>query len=279
MNKSAFVLGGLAILVAAASVQASPAIFSGSSVDAVGITSLRDSFRTVIGGGTVAGANGSFGGLRREINWDGVPNGFSSPNSLPGNFFNANSPRGVVFSTPGTGFEVSANAGFGTTEFGDIDPTYATNFAAFSAQRLFTPLGSNITDVSFFLPGTNTAAVVSAFGSIFSDVDLDGSSLQFFDSNSSSLGTFAVPSLPGSKTFEFLGVVFDAPVVNRVRITSGNAALGAGVRDGDGIDVAVMDDFLYAEPQAPVPEPASIMLLGAGLAALVVGCRRRRDNG
>ena len=113
MNKHAFLLGGLAILVAAASVQASPMIFSGAATDAAGITPFRDAFRTAIGGGTVAGANGSFGGLRREINWDGVPDGFASPNNLPANFFNANSPRGAVFSTPGTGFQVSANAGFG----------------------------------------------------------------------------------------------------------------------------------------------------------------------
>ena len=40
-------------------------------------TAARDQFRADIGGGTVAGANGSFGGLRREINWDGVPDAFA----------------------------------------------------------------------------------------------------------------------------------------------------------------------------------------------------------
>ena len=46
---------------------------------------------------------GSLGTGRREINWDGVPNNFAAPNHLPADFFNVNSPRGVVFSTPGTG--------------------------------------------------------------------------------------------------------------------------------------------------------------------------------
>jgi hypothetical protein len=275
--KTMFVLAGLAMLLAAPSVQASPIVFSGTAVDVAGITPTRDAFRLAIGGGSVAGANGSFGGLRREINWDGVPDALSAPNSLPANFFNVNSPRGAVFSTPGTGFEVSANAVVATTDFGNINGTYLGNFASFSAQRLFTPIGSNVTDVSFFIPGTATPAVTSAFGAIFSDVDLNGSSLQFFDLLNNSLGTFSVPSLPGNETFEFLGVIFDSPVINRVRITSGNAALGAGTNDGGVIDVAVMDDFIYAEPQAPaaVPEPGSLMLLGSGLMAIAGRIRRR----
>src|ERR1700741_4259585 len=103
--------------------------------------------------GTTAGANGSFGGLRREINWDGVPANFSAPNNLPATFFNVNSPRGVIFSTPGTGFQVSGastDSGPGqpvAANFGNIDPSYTNTFATFSAERLFTSLGSNITDI------------------------------------------------------------------------------------------------------------------------------------
>src|SRR5882724_12588404 len=107
--------------------------FEAAGANAAAITATRDAFRVAVGGGSVAGANGSFGGLRREINWDGVPDGSSAPNNLPANFFNVNSPRGVVFSTPGTGFQVSANSGVAPIQFDNINATYSSDFAAFSA--------------------------------------------------------------------------------------------------------------------------------------------------
>ena len=230
-----------------------------------------------IGGGTTAGANGSFGGVRREINWDGVPDAFSAPNNFPGNFFNVNSPRGAVFSTPGSGFQVSANAGVNPIDFGNINPTYPSIFGEFSPQRLFTAIGSNITDVTFFVPGTTTAATTSAFGAIFTDVDLAGSTIEYFDLLNNSLGVFAVPFIAGSETFSFLGAVFDSSVIARVRITSGNTALGPN--DGGAVDVVVMDDFIYGEPTAPsaVPEPASLVLLGTGIAFAARRRRAKRD--
>ena len=35
------------------------------------------------------------------------------------------------------------------------NPTYGTIFTTFSPSRLFTPVGSNVTDGSFFVPGTS----------------------------------------------------------------------------------------------------------------------------
>jgi hypothetical protein len=254
-------------------------VFSGSGADSAAIAPIRDAFRAQIGGGTVAGANGSFGGVRREINWDGVPDTFAAPNNLPAGFFNVNSPRGVIFSTPGAGFQVSANAGVAPVNFGNVDPSYSAVFAPFSVQRLFTPLGSNITDVNFFVAGTSTPATVSAFGAIFSDADLaNTTAIQFFDGSGSALGSFFAPSAPGDQSLSFLGVAFNAGErIGRVRIITGNAALGAGIVDQNGnpFDLVVMDDFLYSEPLARVPEPTNWAMMIAGFALLGWRTRRR----
>lgn len=244
-------------------------LYSGSGADPASITAVRDSFRADIGGGTVAGANGSFGGLRREINWDGVPNSFASPNNLPANFFNANSPRGVVFSTPGSGFQVSASASAPPVRFGNFNATYPSIFQTFSAERLFAAVGSNIVDVNFFVAGTSTAGSTSAFASIFTDVDLvDTTTIEFF-SGANSLGLYAAPVADNG--LSFLGVRFNAGErITRVRITSGNAALGPN--DGAGVDVVAMDDFIFGE--TAVPEPSTLLLLAA--AFLASGVTRRR---
>jgi uncharacterized repeat protein (TIGR01451 family) len=240
-------LAGLLVLFFS-QVAVAQTIRSASGSNPADITTARDLFRADLGGGAVAGANGSFGGVRREINWDGVPDGSSAPNALPNDFFNVNSPRGVVFATPGTGFQVSATAASGTpVEFGNIDPSYPATFQTFSPERLFTPLGSNVTDIRFFVPGTTAPATVTGFGAVFTDVDTVAT-IELFDIFSTSLGVFNVPVSP-SGGLSFLGVS-DLPggPIFHVRITTGNAALGAGVVDGVGTDLVVMDDFIYSEP-------------------------------
>ena len=116
----------IAVLLAAAATpsQAALVTFSASGNNASDIQTTVDNFRTSLG--TLnANVAGSFGAGRREINWDGVPDGSSAPNNLAANFFNVNSPRGVVFSTPGSGFQVSATAASGTPiEFGNLNAAY-----------------------------------------------------------------------------------------------------------------------------------------------------------
>jgi len=262
--------------------RADPAVlFSASGATPAAIQASVDAFRAQLGtlNPNVAG---SFGSGRREINWDGVPATFSAPNNLTANFFNVNSPRGAVFSTPGSGFQVSGattDAGAGqpaAARFGNINPTYTDNFQTFSPQRLFIAIGSTITDVNFFVPGSTTPALVSGFGAVFTDVDLSNmTSLQFFDSNNNSLGTFFVAA--ANNGLSFVGVTFGQAIVSRVRITSGNTALGPTDQNGNPVDVVAMDDFIYAEPVA-TPEPTTVLLLGTGLAGIAAEVLKRRKT-
>lgn len=237
-----------------------PEIFAAGAADAAGATATLDSFRTSLG--TLNPNNpGSVGSGRREINWDAVPDTSSSPNVFPPDFFNGANPgraRGVVFSTTGSGFEVSADNDNPTAtppEFANIDASYAGLFAPFSPQRLFTAIGSNTTTVNFFVPGSPDLADTAGFGSIFSDVDIATSTrIDWLDRNGGLLASYHVPvGTVADESFSVLGAKFNAPYrVARVRIVSGNAAPAAGVAENiaGGVDLVVMDDFIYAEPVA-----------------------------
>jgi hypothetical protein len=282
----------LMLLVWTAQASATPVLFTDFGANAAGIQTGVDAFRAALGNPN-NGNLGSQASGRREINWDG---GAATDGTLAVTPFTTfQNTRGATFTTPGIGLTQTPIIG-GTVDIvpggglegslSAINATYATAFATFSPKRLFVPLGSNITDGAFFLPGSGgtVPATVRGFGVVFTDVDLEGStSLEFFDTHGSSLGIFNAPCGSGPAcsstdgTLSFLGVLFSTEEIARVRITSGNTALGPNDNPGGGVDVVALDDFLYAEPRA-VPSPAALTLLGLGLVGVVAQSwlRKRR---
>jgi hypothetical protein len=241
---------GLTLLFNLTTADANPQVFEASGATPNDIQATVDAFRNFGDFGTNNGVGGTFPHGRREINWDAVPDARSAPNLLPANFFNSNSPRGVVFFTPGTGFEVSANLVNPTNtpvRFGNINPVYPALFNTFSPQRLFTALNSTITENLFFIPGTAQAATVKGFGAVFTDVNAHHSTkIEYFDVNGNLLFSWDVLPAPNRRGgLSFLGIGFDTASVFMVRITSGDRILKA-----PNLDVVVMDDFIYGEPQA-----------------------------
>jgi hypothetical protein len=249
-----------------------PVIFQAAGPNAASIQSTVDAYRAVPGFETPNGNNpGPLGSGRREINWDGGDPTLlaTTPPVTPFNtFLNG---RGSQFTTPGLGLSQAPPSGgpqnglvglFGNATYGQI-------FTAFSPSRLFTPVGSNITEALFFIPGSNGSvpAAVRGFGAVFTDVDRQdnngsggkrgkhkgastskaGTLIEYFDLDGKLLFSGSVPASPGDGSLSFFGIVFDDARIARVRITTGNAA--PGVNDDEHNDIVMMDDFIYGEPQ------------------------------
>ncbi len=243
----------------------SPLVFQASGPTADSIEGTIDEFRTALGDPNNANNPGPLSNGRREINWDG--GGGVDATTDPVTPFNVFvNTRGGQFTTSGVGLSQAPPSGGPQNGLVGLfnNPTYATAFRAFSPLRLFTPVGSNITEGLFFVPGFNGSfpATVRGFGAVFVDVDEPngigprerrgnphGAStlVEYFGQDGRLIFSSFVPASPGNGNFSFFGIVFQNAEIARVRITTGNAA--AGPNDDDENDIVMMDDFIYGEPQ------------------------------
>src|SRR5881227_1456900 len=238
-----------------------PVVFQAAGPSGASIQSTVDAFRAVPGFETNNGNNpGPLPDGRREINWDGgSPDvlGTTAPVTPFNVFLNT---RGSQFTTPGLGLSQAPPSGGPQGGLAVLfgNPTYGTIFRTFSPQRLFTAVGSNVTEGSFFIPGTNgtVPATVRGFGAVFTDVDqqADGDPnhkastlIEYLDKDSRILFSSSVPASPGSGNLSFFGIVFSDARIAAVRIQAGNVA--PGPTDDARHDIVMMDDFIYGEPQ------------------------------
>lgn len=134
--------------------------FRATSADAPRLQPTIAEFRAVLGVNNGVGGSSATG--RREVNWDGVPPAFEDP--FPPAFFNSNSPRGILFSTPGSRLKVSGASGTPSFLFADVTAQRcgADEFAAFSPDKFLASIGSTEVDVAFFVPGTRRAPPLPA---------------------------------------------------------------------------------------------------------------------
>src|SRR5438552_10507152 len=238
-----------------------PVVFQAAGPSGASIQSTVDAFRAVPGFETNNGNNpGPLKNGRREINWDG-----GNPNVLdttaPVTPFNTFlDTRGSQFTTPGLGLSQAPPSGGPQGGLAVLfgNPTYAKTLRTFSPSRLFTPVGSNITNASFFIPGTNgtVPATVRGFGAVFTDVDQQADSnpnhkastlIEYLDKDSRILFSSSVPASPGGGNLSFFGIVFRDARIAAVRIQAGNVA--PGPNDDARHDIVMMDGFIYGEPQ------------------------------
>ena len=127
---------------------------------------------------------------------------------------------------------------------------YGTRVRTFSPPRLFSVIGSNVTEVDFVVPGGgDTPATTRGFGAVFTGVgEPDGGTLiEYFGADGTLLFSSTVPASTGDGGLSFFGIAFDDARIGWVRITSAAAVPG---RDHDGQHgIIVMDDLIYGEPQ------------------------------
>jgi hypothetical protein len=168
-----------------ASVPPSTVILAGGD-----ITTQVANFRTLLGDPSNGGTAGEQVAGRREVNWDGAAaRPFNNRDDFPADFFNNTVKAGLVYD--GAAFRNDSLL------FAGINPTYADQFKAFSPPVMFAAIGTNVITAEFRVAGSDRPGLVTGFGVVFSDVDMDNtSSMELFDKDGR-----AGPTATGSRSW------------------------------------------------------------------------------
>ncbi len=210
-------------------------VYTASGASAASLQSTVDEFREAVGPLNTPGVVQANPKGRREINWDGVPDG-----DFAFDFFNKTSARGLVLS--------SADQAIEAFRVGSGEQLGYAKVKSFSGAKVFVATGTNTYDCDFFGPGTERRGPVSAFGAVFSNVALPFSTwIEFFRADGGSLGRYYVR--PNAGGLSFAGVVFENKIIAKVRVSPGTAIVGeADDPLVTGRNLVAMDDFIFGEP-------------------------------
>jgi hypothetical protein len=244
-----------------------PQLFSGvgGTNSSGGALTAEQSFEAAIGGSKNAAPAPQSTGFR-TITWDAV--------KLDGTDFGGGANTIVIdknhtvgiplnrFQAQGVFFgDIYAVSGDG---FASVNPNVAGLFPAFSPKNTFAMFNDNTIEFEFVLPspGTTTPALAAArgFGAIFINNEVAStSSIELFHGDQS-LGTFVVPVGTQGQA-EFLGVLFNNPIVTRATLTLGTDTLfsfngttfsSSSSDNPPSHNLVVTDDFVYPEPVSSV---------------------------
>ena len=108
------------------------------------------------------------------------------------------------------------------------------------------------------------------------DLFLSGDTFELFD-NLVSLGISSAP-IGGGGCGNDIGCALADPFYSRLVVTLGDGAHSLTITNVDSAVSGGGAAVFRVAPSSSVPEPSSVWLIATGLAALVAGSRRRRQN-
>lgn len=211
------------------------------------IEQALNAFRNLVGP-VLNTTPGAIGG-RREINWDGIPIELMGQ-KLPLDFFNPVGDQAIVSRQRGLGYTVEGSFMVSATNFAEVNATSATEFAAFSGDKVFANTEASLWGIEFEVAGQHQPASVQGFGAVFADVDTEQSTFIEFFSGAVSKGKYYVPAQKNGTKFSFLGVYFKHTKITSVKIGHNGMLTGNSkdISQGGTNDLIVLDDLIYSEP-------------------------------